>query len=56
MLECVCREEVPADATKEGPLCMNQSARLFGHARIPGKPRDTLVTPFPYFLALCVLL
>lgn len=38
-----CREEVAPDATKDGPLCMNQYARLFGHARIPAKNRDLLV-------------
>lgn len=37
------REEVAPDSTKEGPLCMNQYARLFAHARIPARSRDLLV-------------
>lgn len=36
-------EQLTPDSTKEGPLCMNQFARLFGHARIPRAGRDDLV-------------
>ncbi len=39
-----CHSEVlTPDSTKDGPLCMNQFARLFGHARIPRAGRDELV-------------
>lgn len=51
------REDLAPESTKEGPICMSQYARLFGHARIPGVGRDTLINscpvpaglPFPHF-------
>ena len=40
----VCSEALTPDSTKEGPLCMNQFARLYGHVRVPEKGRDKLVS------------
>ena len=42
-------EQLPADADRSTPLCMNQYARLFGHARVPSPAVDRMLcyTPRP---------
>lgn len=50
-------EAVKPDASRDGPMDMNQYARLFAHARLPHATRDTLVNfgrspeglPYPHF-------
>jgi hypothetical protein len=41
------REQVPAEVTRAGPMCMNQLKKQFGASRIPDEPRDRIITPWP---------
>lgn len=41
------KEQIPIDATKTGPLCMNQLTRMFGVTRVPKPENDILVGDHP---------
>jgi hypothetical protein len=41
--QMLVQEAIPPETAKFGPLCMNQSRRLFGITRVPALPYDKLV-------------
>ncbi|KAI8812157.1 acyltransferase ChoActase/COT/CPT [Cladochytrium replicatum] len=41
-MELIDRELIPAEATKDGPICMDQYRRVFGITRVPKLPEDVL--------------
>ncbi|KAJ2957227.1 hypothetical protein NQZ79_g7048 [Umbelopsis isabellina] len=45
--DMINKEQVPAEVTRAGPMCMNQLKKQFGASRIPDEPRDRIITPWP---------